>query len=102
MKVAPIHLPELDPQHLRLPDSGPYAARALNWILPPLQPTDVNRSEVQAAELPAANGIASARSLAKMFAAMIGAHRRRAFVEPRSNGSGALGAMARLRPRYGY
>jgi|SRR6516165_8833199 CubicO group peptidase (beta-lactamase class C family) len=71
-RVAPIHLPELDPQHLRLPDSGPYAARALNWILPPLQPTDVNRSEVQAAELPAANGIASARSLAKMFAAMIG------------------------------
>jgi len=71
-RVVPIHLPELDPQPLRLPDSGPYAARALNWISPMLRPTDVNRPEVQAAELPAANGIASARSLAKMFAAMIG------------------------------
>jgi CubicO group peptidase (beta-lactamase class C family) len=71
-RVAPIHLPEVDPQHLRLPDSGPYAARALNWISPPLQPTDVNRPEVQAAELPAANGIGSARSLAKIFAATIG------------------------------
>jgi hypothetical protein len=37
-----------------------------------LQATDVNRPDVQAAELPAANGIASARSLAKRFAAMIG------------------------------
>jgi len=72
VRVAPIHLPEVDLQHLRLPDSGPYAARALNWILPPLRPTDANRPEVQAAELPAINGIASARSLAKMFAAMIG------------------------------
>ena len=72
-RVAPVHLPELDLHQLRLPDSGRYAARALNWISPPLCPTDVNRPEVQAAELPAANGIASARSLAKMFAAMIGA-----------------------------
>jgi CubicO group peptidase (beta-lactamase class C family) len=71
-RVTPIHLPELDPQQLRLPDSGPYAARALKWISPPLRPTDVNRPEVQAAELPAANGIASARSLAKMFAATVG------------------------------
>jgi CubicO group peptidase (beta-lactamase class C family) len=52
--------------------SGPYAARTLNWVSPPLRPTDVNRPEVQAAELPAANGIANARSLAKMFAATIG------------------------------
>jgi len=71
-RVVPIHLPEVDPQHLQLPDSGPCAARTLNWISPMLRPTDVNRPEVQAAELPAANGIASARSLAKMFAAMIG------------------------------
>ena len=71
-RVAPIHLPELDPQHLRLPDSGPFAARAFNWISPMLRPTDVNRPEVQAAELPAANGIGSDRYLAKMFAAMIG------------------------------
>lgn len=71
-RVVPIHLPEMDPEKLGLPDSGPYAARAVNWILPPLRPSDVNRVEVQAAELPAANGIASAQSLAKMFAAMIG------------------------------
>ena len=71
-KVASVQLPDVDPWQLQLPDSGPYAARTLNWILPPLRPTDVNRPEVQAAELPAANGIANARSLAKMFAAMIG------------------------------
>jgi len=71
-RVAPIQLPEVDPRQLRLPDSGLYAARALNWISPPLRPTDVNRPEVQAAELPAANGMANARSLAKMFAATIG------------------------------
>jgi CubicO group peptidase (beta-lactamase class C family) len=71
-RVAPVQLPELNPQQLRLPDSGPYAARALNWISPALQPTDVNRPELQAAEVPAANGIANARSLARMFAATIG------------------------------
>jgi len=71
-RAVPIHLPDVDPHQMRLPDSGPYAARALNWISPPLRPTDVNRPEVQAAELPAANEIASARSLAKMFAATIG------------------------------
>jgi CubicO group peptidase (beta-lactamase class C family) len=59
-RVAPVHMPELDPQQLRLPDSGPSAARALNWISPPLQAIDANRPDVQAAELPAANGIASA------------------------------------------
>ena len=71
-RVAPIQLPEVDPRQLRLPDSGPYAARTLNWISPPLRPTDVNCPEVQAAEIPSANGIASARSLARMFAATIG------------------------------
>ena len=71
-RVVPIQLPEMDPRQLRLPDSGPYAARTLNWVSPPLWPTDINRPEVQAAELPAANGIANARSLAKMFAATIG------------------------------
>ena len=71
-RVAVVRLPDVDPQQLRSPDSGPYAACTLNWISPPLRPTDVNRPEVQAAELPAANGIANARSLAKMFAATIG------------------------------
>jgi CubicO group peptidase (beta-lactamase class C family) len=71
-RVAPVHLPEVNPEQLRLPDSGPYAARTLNWISPPLQITDINRRDVQAAELPAVNGIANARSLARMFAAIIG------------------------------
>jgi CubicO group peptidase (beta-lactamase class C family) len=70
--VAPVLLPELEGRRPRLPDSGPYAARVLNWISPPLTVTDVNRRDVRAAELPAANGIANARSLARMFASIIG------------------------------
>jgi CubicO group peptidase (beta-lactamase class C family) len=70
--VAPALLPELGGQQPRLPDSGPYAARVLNWISPPLTVMNVNRHDVRAAELPAANGIANARSLARMFASMIG------------------------------
>jgi len=70
--VAPALLPELEGRRPRLPDSGPYAARVLNWISPPLTVMDVNRRDVRAAELPAANGIANARSLARMFASMIG------------------------------
>jgi len=70
--VAPALLPELGGRRPRLPDSGPYAARVLNWISPPLTVMDVNRRDVRAAELPAANGIANARSLARMFASMIG------------------------------
>ena len=72
MEARVARLPDVDPQQLQSPDSGPYVACTLNWISPPLRPTDVNRPEVQAAELPAANGIANARSLAKMFAATIG------------------------------
>jgi CubicO group peptidase (beta-lactamase class C family) len=34
-RVAPALLPELRGQRPRLPDSGPYAARVLNWISPP-------------------------------------------------------------------
>jgi CubicO group peptidase (beta-lactamase class C family) len=70
--VAPAVLPELGGQQPRLADSGPYAGRVLNWISPLLKPTDVNRRDVRAAELPAANGIANARSLARVFAAAIG------------------------------
>ena len=70
--VAPALLPELGGRRPRLPDSGPYAARVLSWVSPPLTVMDVNRSDVRAAELPTANGIANARSLARMFASMIG------------------------------
>jgi CubicO group peptidase (beta-lactamase class C family) len=71
-RVAPALLPELGAQRSKLPDLGPYTARVLNWIAPPLTPMDVNRRDARAAELPAANGIANARSLARMFAATIG------------------------------
>jgi CubicO group peptidase (beta-lactamase class C family) len=71
-RVAPALLPELGGRRPKLPDSGPYAARVLDWISPPLTAMDVNRRDVRAAELPAANGIANARSLARMFAAIIG------------------------------
>jgi CubicO group peptidase (beta-lactamase class C family) len=70
--VAPALIPELGGQRPRLPDSGAYAAHVLNWISPPLTVMDVNRRDVRAAELPAANGIASASALARMFASMIG------------------------------
>src|SRR5262249_33645382 len=71
-QVAPALLPALEGQRSRLADLGPYAARVLNWIAPALTPMDVNRRDARAAELPAANGIANARSLARMFAAIIG------------------------------
>jgi CubicO group peptidase (beta-lactamase class C family) len=71
-RVAPALLPELRGQRPTLPDSGPYAARVLNWILPLPTVMAINRRDVRAAELPAANGIANARSLARMFASMIG------------------------------
>ena len=58
-------------QALRLPDSGPYASHTLSWISPPLSLSDVNREDIRAAELPAANGIGNARSVARIFAATI-------------------------------
>src|SRR5215470_9365951 len=70
-RVAPALLPELDGQRPALADSGPYSVRVLNWISPPLTPMEVNRRDVRAAEIPSANGIANARSLAQMFAAII-------------------------------
>jgi CubicO group peptidase (beta-lactamase class C family) len=57
---------------LRLdPESLPYRA-AFGFTDPPLSPLAVNDPAVQAAELPAANGVANARSLARIFAALIG------------------------------
>ncbi|HET6414385.1 MAG TPA: serine hydrolase domain-containing protein [Anaeromyxobacter sp.] len=70
-RVAPACMPALAGQG-RLADSGPYAARVLNSISPPLKLTDVNRPDVRGAELPSVNGIASARSLARVFGSMIG------------------------------
>src|SRR5262249_52708025 len=71
-RVAPVLLADLGGQRPKLPDSGPYATRVFNWISPPLTAMDVNRRDVRAAELPSGNGIANARSLARMFAAIIG------------------------------
>jgi CubicO group peptidase (beta-lactamase class C family) len=71
-RVAPALLPDLSAETPKLPDTGPYALRALNWISPPLIPSDINRHDVRVAELPAANGIGNARALARIFASMIG------------------------------
>jgi CubicO group peptidase (beta-lactamase class C family) len=71
-RVSAAILPAAARDRAVLADSGPYAARSLNWISPPLNATDVNRQDVMAAEIPSANGIANARSLARMFASMIG------------------------------
>lgn len=64
--------PEGHVSTLRLdPDSLPYRA-AIGCTDPPLSPLAVNDPDVQAAQLPAANGIGSARGLARIFAALIG------------------------------
>jgi CubicO group peptidase (beta-lactamase class C family) len=70
--VAPVLFEPKPGKALKLPDSGPYANHTLSWISPPLGLSDVNREDVRAAELPAANGIGNARSLARIFAATIG------------------------------
>jgi len=51
--------------------SLPYRA-ALGFTHPPLSPLAVNDPAIQAAQLPAANGIGNARGLARIFAAVIG------------------------------
>src|SRR5262249_1421247 len=57
---------------LRLePGSLPYRA-GIGFTHPPLNPLAVNDPAVQAAQLPAANGIGNARGLARIFAAVIG------------------------------
>jgi beta-lactamase family protein len=71
--VAALILEETSGQHVRPPDAGPYADRVFNWVSPPLPLLDTRRDELRAAEIPAANGISNARSIAKIFAATIGA-----------------------------
>jgi CubicO group peptidase (beta-lactamase class C family) len=71
-RLAAALLPEVDRSQRVLADSGPFPARVLDWILAPLTPVAINRRDVRAAETPAANGIANARSLARMFASMLG------------------------------
>jgi CubicO group peptidase (beta-lactamase class C family) len=57
---------------LRLdPDTLPYRA-SVGFADPPLSPLAVNDPDVQAAQVPAVNGIGSARGLARIFAALIG------------------------------
>ena len=51
--------------------SLPYRA-AIGFTHPPLSPLAVNDPAIQAAQLPAANGIGNARGLARIFAAVIG------------------------------
>jgi CubicO group peptidase (beta-lactamase class C family) len=53
------------------PGTLPYRA-AVGITSPPLSPLDVNQPEIQAAQLPAVNGVGSARGLARIFAAVIG------------------------------
>jgi CubicO group peptidase (beta-lactamase class C family) len=71
-RVAPALLPQVDQSKQVLADSGPYATRVLNWVVPAVTPAAMNRRDVRAAEIPAANGIANARSLARVFASMVG------------------------------
>ncbi len=78
-RLLPPHLPSratlaaLSPAQLErfktLSDRRSLSARALNVTDPPLR---FNSRAVHAAELPAANGIATARSLAKLYATTIG------------------------------
>jgi CubicO group peptidase (beta-lactamase class C family) len=63
--------PEGQASTLRLdPGSLSYRA-AIGCTDPPLSPLAVNDPDVQAAQFPAANGIGSARGLARIFAALI-------------------------------
>jgi CubicO group peptidase (beta-lactamase class C family) len=69
--VAPVLFEPKPGKALRLPDSCPYANQTLSSISPPLSLSDPNREDVRADELPSANGIGNARSLARIFAATI-------------------------------
>lgn len=71
--VLPIRpLPHSQPSTLRM-QPGTLAFRAaVGFTSPPLQLLAVNEPAVQAAQLPAANGIGSAHGLARVFAAVIG------------------------------
>ena len=72
-RVSTLMLEETSGQPATPPDSGPYADRVFNWVSPPLPLLDTRRDDLWAAEIPAANGISNARSIAKIFAASIGA-----------------------------
>lgn len=72
-RVSALMLEETSGQPVRPPDAGPYADRVFNWVSPPLPLLDTRREDLWAAEIPAANGISNARSIAKIFAASIGA-----------------------------
>lgn len=57
--------------HRADPGSLPYRA-SFGFTDPPMGPLAVNDPEIQAAQLPAVNGIGNARGLARIFAALIG------------------------------
>jgi CubicO group peptidase (beta-lactamase class C family) len=57
--------------HRAATDSLPYRA-GFGFTDPPLGPLAVNEPLIQAAQLPAANGIGSAHGLARIFAALVG------------------------------
>lgn len=74
--VAPVlpfrPLPQDQAAAVRMqPGTLPYRA-AVGFTSPPLGPLAVNEPRFQAAQLPAVNGIGSARGLARVFAAVIG------------------------------
>jgi CubicO group peptidase (beta-lactamase class C family) len=60
-------------------DPNSLSQRSLNMITPPL---DVNSREMHAAEIPAGGGIATARGLAKLYAACVGDVDGRRVLEP--------------------
>jgi CubicO group peptidase (beta-lactamase class C family) len=73
MRLDPETLRQLPPERIEMLKSmaspTSLAARALNVTDPPF---NFNTRAVHAGELPAANGIATARSLAKLYAATVG------------------------------
>lgn len=73
LKVSREELAAMPPEQLErlraMAEKGSLMQRALNPTDPPLS---FNRPAVHAAELPAANGIGTARSLARLYAATIG------------------------------
>ena len=73
VRVSREELAAMPPEQLErlraMADPGSLMQRALNPTDPPFS---FNRPELHAAELPAANGIGTARSLARLYAATIG------------------------------
>jgi CubicO group peptidase (beta-lactamase class C family) len=70
-RVAPVLPPEQATGGMRfIPGSLPYRAQA--FMRPPATAASLNDPALLTAEIPAANGVATAAALAKMFAATIG------------------------------